>query len=182
MQRTALPVLVLGFLAGCSCNECDDAPAPGPPVVEAAQLAAVPNVHVFGDIATAGQPAADDFGPIVAAGYRSVLNLRHAEELQGLDEAGLATSLGLEYVSVPWNGLEQLTDDVFDRCRAVLETAERPLFVHCGSANRVGAVWIPWRVLDEGASFEEALAEAKTIGLRTPGYEERAREYIESRR
>ena len=100
------------------------------------------------------------------------------QEQEDFDEAGIVTGLGMTYISLPWNGPDALTDDVFDRAREMFNTAERPMMVHCGSANRVGAVWIPWRVLDGGVSFEAALTEARTMGLRTPAYIDRARSYI----
>jgi ubiquinone/menaquinone biosynthesis C-methylase UbiE len=50
--------------------------------------------------------------------------------------------------------------------------------LHCGSANRVGAVWLTYRVLDQGVPIETAIEEAKTIGLRSPEYEAKARDYI----
>jgi protein tyrosine phosphatase (PTP) superfamily phosphohydrolase (DUF442 family) len=113
---------------------------------------------------------------------RTVFNLRHESEIRGFDEQLVVTELGMRYVSLPWNGPDELTDDVFDRARAVLGTTERPLLLHCGSAHRVGAVWIPWRVLDCGLSVEDALAEARTIGLRTPEYQQKALEYVARRR
>ena len=60
----------------------------------------------------------------------------------------------------------------------MFNTVERPALVHCGSANRVGAVYLPWRVLDGGLSVEDALAEAKVVGLKTPMYETKALDYI----
>jgi hypothetical protein len=51
--------------------------------------------------------------------------------------------------------------------------------LHCASANRVGAVWIPFRVLDQGIELEAAVAGAKAIGLETPEYEAKARDYVE---
>ena len=53
--------------------------------------------------------------------------------------------------------------------------------LHCGSANRVGAVWMVYRVLDEGVTWEQAHREALEVGLRTDGYVERAKEYVEAR-
>jgi hypothetical protein len=50
--------------------------------------------------------------------------------------------------------------------------------LHCGSSNRVGAVWLPWRVLDGGVEVEKAVAEAKPIGLKKAEYEEKALDYI----
>jgi hypothetical protein len=40
---------------------------------------------------------------------------------------------------------------------------ERPLLLHCASANRVGAVWLAHRVLDGGLSYDAALREAELL-------------------
>jgi len=71
-----------------------------------------------------------------------------------------------------------LTPKVFDKARKLLRTSEKPILLHCSSANRVGAVWIPFRALDMGIPLEQAVEEAKTIGLKTPAYEEIARQYV----
>jgi len=84
------------------------------------------------------------------------------------------------FVAVPFDGPEELTDDVFDRVRQVLrDNQDEPLVLHCGRANRVGAVWMVHRVLDDGVGIDKALEEAKAVGLRTPEYIERAQAYIQ---
>jgi len=181
---TLLLLLGLGHLAACS-QHSDPAPesqspseSRAPRTLEAAQLGQIAQLHVFDGIYLAGQPEPQDFALAKEAGVRTVLNIRHPAELGDFDEEAHVIGLGLEYVSLPWGKPEELTDEVFDRYRELLEDSERPVLLHCGSANRVGAVWIPWRVLDGGLSFEAALEEAKTIGLRTPAYEERAAAYV----
>lgn len=181
--------VVLGLVMAVACASCGSAETDhGESAVIAAEtvqtheLGAIGNLHAFGGILTAGQPSADDFEEARKAGVATVVNMRHEREMKGFDEAALMADLGITYVAMPWNGADELTDEIFDRSREILNTAEQPLMVHCGSANRVGAVWIPWRVLDGGISFEEALAEAKTIGLRTPAYAPKARDYIERHR
>lgn len=139
-------------------------------------------LHEQGGVWLAGQPGPEDLALARDAGVRTVFNLRHEREIRGFDEPTVVAELGMRYVSLPWNGPAELNDDVFDRARAVLDTAERPLLLHCASANRVGAVWLPWRVLDCGLAVEDALAEARTIGLRTPEYEEKALDYVARRR
>jgi hypothetical protein len=85
----------------------------------------------------------------------------------------------MTFVSIPFDTAEELTDDVFDRVRATLaEHGDEPLVLHCGRANRVGAVWMVHRVLNDGVGIDQALAEAQTAGLRTPEYVERAQDYI----
>ena len=137
--------------------------------------------HTLGDIHLAGQPQPEDLALAKERGVRTVFNLRHEAEVTAFDERAVVEELGLEYVHLPWNGPDELTDEVFDRAREVLETAERPILFHCGSANRVGALWLPWRVLDGGKTVEEALEEARTVGLSTPAYEEKAKDYVARR-
>lgn len=79
--------------------------------------------------------------------------------------------------------LEKLTDKVFDETRKLLnDKAKRPLILHCASANRVGAVWLAHRVLDGGLKYEEALSELKTVGLKLPAFEQKAKDYIERKK
>lgn len=138
----------------------------------------ITRLHTLGGVFLASQPSAADFEQAKAGGVKTVINLRPDSEQSGFDERGVVAGLGLAYVHLPWNGAEQLTDEVFTRARELLSTAERPILVHCASANRVGALWIPWRVLDGGLALEEAVTEAKTIGLKTADYEAKARDYV----
>jgi SAM-dependent methyltransferase len=85
---------------------------------------------------------------------------------------------GLQYIQVPFGGPETLTDDVFGRVRELLRDTRSPTLLHCGSANRVGAVWLAHRVLDQGVPIEDAVADAKRVGLRNAEFEKLAREYI----
>ena len=55
---------------------------------------------------------------------------------------------------------------------------KQPLMLHCGSANRVGAIWLVHRVLDDGIDVDVAVVEAKKVGLRVPSYLEKAKDYI----
>ncbi len=40
---------------------------------------------------------------------------------------------------------------------------------------------IPWRVLDGGIELEDAVKEGKTVGMKNPDYEAKARDYIKRR-
>lgn len=174
MKHAALALLA-ALAAACASHESH-------PVLESRAIGDTRNVHAYGDVWLAGQPAPTDFAQVEELGFRTVINSRHEAELGDFDEEALVTSLGMRYIALPWNGPDELTDEVFDRSRELLETAERPIFFHCASANRIGAVWIPWRVLDGGLSYEDALAEAKVIGLRTDAYEAKAADYVARRR
>jgi protein tyrosine phosphatase (PTP) superfamily phosphohydrolase (DUF442 family) len=140
------------------------------------------NVHTLGNVIFAGQPQPGGFEQARSMGVRTVVNLRKPGEMQ-FDQASVVRRLGMEYRSIPFNGGPELTDRVFGAVREVLRDHDRGyLLLHCASANRVGAVWLPYRVLDEGVSYEQALREAKMIGLQSEAYEAKARSYIQRAR
>ena len=133
-------------------------------------------------VATGGQPAASHLQSLAKAGYRTVLDLRAAEESRGFDESAAMRAAGLEYVLLPVTH-ESLTDGTFDAFRRLMqEKSASGVFVHCASGNRVGAVMVPWLVLDRGWSLERAVAAARAGGLRSPDLEGKARDYVAKRR
>ncbi len=141
----------------------------------------VQKLHTQGGIFLASQPQAADFAQAKEGGIKTVINLRKPEELDW-DEEKVVRDLGLEYHSLPFKSPSELTPEVFDRARALLNDPDKkPVLLHCASANRVGAVWLVHRVADDGLAYEDALAEAKTVGLKLPAYEARAKEYLNAR-
>lgn len=132
-------------------------------------------------VATGGQPDSARFAALAAAGFRTVIDNRHPDEPHGFDEPAAARAAGLEYVSLPVS-LPTLADSTFDRFRAIMTDPRRtPVLVHCQSGNRVGALMVPWLVLDRGWEVERALGSARAGGLRTPALEAKALDYIKRR-
>ncbi|MEQ8209100.1 MAG: protein tyrosine phosphatase family protein [Lacipirellulaceae bacterium] len=145
-------------------------------------LGAAEPAHVVGQVYLAGQPSEADMPQLKSKGIKTIVNLRTEGEIPW-DEKAAVEGAGMKFVNIPFKGEEQLTDEVFDEVRAVLKDKEQqPVLLHCGSSNRVGAVWMTHRVLDGGLGIEEALEEAKTAGLRSEGYQKKAEAYIERNR
>ncbi|MEE9404699.1 MAG: sulfur transferase domain-containing protein, partial [Algisphaera sp.] len=141
--------------------------------LEPYECGTITRVHTFGSIFLASQPKPEDFEQAKDFGVKTVLNIRHESEITDFNEPKLVTDLGMTYINLPWKKTSELTDAVFEKTSHILNTSERPILFHCSSANRVGAVWIPWRVFEGGLDIEDAVAEAKTIGLRSPALEQR---------
>ena len=174
-NTTPLPLaLVMLLLIGCQTD-------PATLTVEPAPCGKVKNMHRVGDLYLAGAPTPGDYPLLKDLGIMTVLNIRHDKETPDVDDAALVEAQGMTYVHLPWSGAAELTDEKLDAMREVLRDAERPILFHCGSANRVGAGYLAYRVLDEGVDVDTALAEAKTFGLRTAAYELIALDYIERR-
>jgi len=113
-------------------------------------------------------------------GFKSVINLRLASEANANIElnAAHARSLGLNYVHIPFNAAQPEPRVLEQFLAAIANKANQPAYVHCGSANRVGAVWLVKRVLQDGWTIEKATEEAKLIGLRSEPLEKFALSYI----
>jgi uncharacterized protein (TIGR01244 family) len=113
-------------------------------------------------------------------GFKAVINLRLPTE-QGANieqNSARAKELGLNYISLPLNGQSPDPKVVDSFLAAVADKANQPVYIHCGSASRVGAVWLVKRVLQDGWPVEKATEEAKMIGLRSEALEKFALQYI----
>ncbi len=173
----------VAFAAGCASKSADhEHPAEHKAIttekLEPYECGTITRLHTMGGVFLASQPKPEDFAQAKKGGVKTVINLRHESEIKDFNEPETVKGLGLKYVNLPWDGPEELTDKVFDDARNLLNTAERPILLHCASANRVGTVWLAWRALDGGLSIEDAAAEAKIVGLKSPPYEEKARDYV----
>ncbi|MGE0461166.1 MAG: sulfur transferase domain-containing protein [Vicinamibacterales bacterium] len=117
-----------------------------------------------------------------ADGFKSVINLRLASENGANipENQAKAKALGLNYFHLPLSGASPDPAIVDQFLGVVSNKANQPVYIHCASANRVGAVWLVKRVLQDGWAVEKATAEAKAIGLSAPGLEKFALEYIAS--
>jgi protein tyrosine phosphatase (PTP) superfamily phosphohydrolase (DUF442 family) len=143
------------------------------------KLGSIRPVHALGDIYLTGQPSIEDLAILKRAGVKTIITLRTPGEIRW-DEAAAVKQHEMTLVQVPFLSPDELTPTVFDDLRKVLNSKKRgPTVLHCGAANRVGAIWYAHRMLDGNLSHEAALKEAKTVGLHTPAYLERAQAYVE---
>lgn len=175
--RSGLPIVCL-FAFWAAGTKAEEEPEPRPPQLEAASLGETRNVHAFGPNLLCAQPSAEDFAAAKERGIDVVVSLRGSGEIDW-DEEAAVHGQGLKFYRFDFLTPESLTDDVLNKSRRVLRNSEKePVLLHCGSANRVGAVWLAHRVLDHDVPIDKALEEAETVGLRTPAYRERVMAYI----
>jgi uncharacterized protein (TIGR01244 family) len=113
-------------------------------------------------------------------GFVSVINLRQASEPGADIDAGRAAAqaAGLKYIHLPFNVAMPDAKVVDSFLAAVADKSNQPVFVHCGSANRVGGVWMVKRVLQDGWAIDRAQAEGEAIGLSNPDMKAFALSYI----
>ena len=137
--------------------------------------------------ATVGCGGATDPSAMAALkkeGFASVINLRLANEAGADIEAGRAAAqaAGSQSIHLPFNCAAPDPKVVDSFLTAVGDRANQPVYIHCGSASRVGAVWMIKRALRDQWPVEKALVEAQAIGLSNPALTTFATDYINSHR
>lgn len=150
------------------------------PVVAQQELPPIRNfLRVNEDFCTGGQPRPEHLQKLKDDGVKAIINLRPTSEHRAAEEEAKAKELGLRYFNIPVVFTDPKEEQVTEFLKITDDPANRPAFIHCASAIRVGAFWMIRRVLRDGWKIEDAEAEAKKIGLKeSPHLNEFARAYI----
>lgn len=118
-----------------------------------------------------------------ADGVKAVINLRQPSEHRAAEEEAKAKELGLRYFNIPVAYTDPKEEQVTEFLKLTDDPANRPAFIHCTAAIRVGAFWMIRRVLRDGWTIEAAREDAAKVGLReAPHLDEFAVKYIEKYR
>jgi uncharacterized protein (TIGR01244 family) len=153
--------------------------------VQKKEIAGIANYsRVDASVGCGGRVSPEAMQALKGEGYVSVINLRQASEPGADIEAGRAAAqaAGLKYIHLPFNAAAPDVKVVDSFLAAVGDRSNQPVFIHCGSANRVGGLWMIKRVLRDGWPVEKAQAEGEAIGLRDAKLTAFATEYIKSHR
>lgn len=156
------------------------------PVIAQVQKKEMPGIRNYSRVdATVGCGGQVDPAAMAALrkeGFVSVINLRLPTEEGANVEAGRAAAqaAGLKYIHLPFNVAQPDSKVVDSFLAAVADKSNQPVFIHCGSASRVGGMWAVKRALQDKWPIEKALAEGKAIGLSSAALETFVTSYITS--
>ena len=140
-------------------------------------------MRVTPEFCTGGQPRVEHFAKLKADGVKSVLNLRTPGEHRAEEEQAAVEKAGLKYFNIPFVYTAPSDAQVDEFLRLTDDPANRPMFIHCTAAIRVGAFWTIRRALRDGMPVDAALEEGRKVGLvNAPHLEEFARNYIASKK
>jgi uncharacterized protein (TIGR01244 family) len=148
----------------------------------------VPGVRNFvkleSTIACGGATTPEGVAELKKLGYASIINLREATETGAEVEAegAAAKEAGVRYVHLPMNGAKPDPAVADSFLKAVVEPANQPVFVHCGSGNRAAALWLIKRLVVDGWDVERATTEATALGLKSEPLKKFAIDYAASRK
>ena len=119
---------------------------------------------------------------LAAEGFKSVINLRLASEPGVAEEAAVVEQAGMTYIHLPMDGSapENATAERF--LEAIANPANQPAYIHCASANRVGAMWAIKRGVLDGWPRDRAIAEGQAIGLKSPALVDFVNRFLDARK
>jgi uncharacterized protein (TIGR01244 family) len=136
-------------------------------------------LKVNAEFCTGGQPRPEQFADLKQQGVRAVLNLRTPGEHRADEEREAVKAAGLAYFNIPVVYSNPKAEQVEEFLTITDNPANRPLFIHCTAAIRVGGFWLIRRVVRDGWTWDAALDEARKVGLtQAPHLEEFARQYV----
>ncbi|MDX2041714.1 MAG: protein tyrosine phosphatase family protein [Acidobacteriota bacterium] len=137
-------------------------------------------LKVNDEFCTGAQPRPEHLARLKADGVKAIINLRQPSEHRAAEEEAEAKKVGLKYFNIPVVFAAPKDEQVEEFLKVTDDPANRPAYIHCALAIRVGAFWMIRRVLRDGWTIEKAEEEAKKIGLENaPHLNEFARSYIE---
>jgi uncharacterized protein (TIGR01244 family) len=149
-----------------------------------AQVSARNFLRINEEFCTAGQPSLQDLERLKAQGVVGIINLRRPEEnpTEQQEEKEKAEALGLKYFLIPVDRANPTREQAEEFLKIVSEKQNRPLLIHCAAANRVGAFWLIYRVLNDGWDCAKAEQEARRVGLHSENLVEFAKKYVEEKK
>ena len=144
---------------------------------QSAEREVVPGVvnytRVDGNLAYGGATKPEALTELKSRGFKSVINLRQANEPGANVEAeGVAArTAGLKYINLPFIASDPNAATLVELfLKAVVDPSNVPVFVHSGLFHRAAGMLLIKRVLIDGWSVDKAAAEADAaLADGTPG-------------
>lgn len=150
LSAALVPILPLLFVVAAAAQQ---APASPPGIRNYTPVDAT--VTLCGAVTPEAVPA------LVDAGFRSILNLRTAEEegenLEAMQKAAAAS--GLRYIHVPFSSSEPQPEPVDRFLEIARDRSNEPMLINCASGGRASMILAIKRVMLDGWSLEKAMAE-----------------------
>ena len=122
--------------------------------------------RVFPGILTGGQPTNAQLIEAQQKGFKTIINLRSAAEMQGSNEPEQVRALGMNYITIPVAGAGDINHLNSQRLvEALRDQKQHPVLVHCASGNRVGALFALDAAVGAALPIEQAIAVGKLAGM-----------------
>lgn len=122
--------------------------------------------HPFPGILTGGQPVREQLVEAKNKGYKTIISLRARSETGLWDEGNTVRELGMKYISIPVSGSSSISAENSRKLvHSLSDPKDYPIMVHCGSGDRVGALFALDAGINQNIAIESALEIGRKAGL-----------------
>jgi uncharacterized protein (TIGR01244 family) len=144
-------------------------------------------IRINDQVTVGPQPDESALEDLSRQGFSTIINLRTDGEpdqpLSPADEKEVARRSNMSYVHVPVP-MKDADASVVDRFRAAFEQTPKPVYVHCKSGKRAGAMVMIQQGLSMGLSGKQVIDKAKQMGFECDNEQLKSLvvEYVDSHR
>lgn len=126
----------------------------------------LPNLKMPRDgVYSCGQPTPGQLESLRDQGVKTIINLRGPGE-NDWDERRAVEQLGMTYHAIPIAGPGDINEQNARCLSEIMEdAAARPVLIHCGSGNRVGALYALKAFHCDDCAAEEAVSAGREAGM-----------------
>ncbi len=125
-------------------------------------------MQIDDQLSVGGQPSESEIRSLAEDGFKSVVNFRTAGEddqpLSPDSEESSVLEAGMSYLHVPVS-MESMDEATVNRFRQQLKSLPKPVFAHCKTGKRAGAMTMMHVAVEKGMSGEQALKRAEEMGF-----------------
>lgn len=143
-------------------------------------------IKINDEITIGSQPESDEISRLAADDFQSVINFRTKDEqdqpLSPDAERELVESAVMTYLHFPVS-MASMKHGTVDTFREQLKSLPKPLFAHCKSGKRAGAMMMMHVAIEENMSGEQTLQKAEAMGFEcdVPELKQFVRSYVNER-
>ena len=114
-------------------------------------------------LATSGALGEGAVQELAEKGFATIIDLRTQKEGTSSEETEVSTSK-MTYINIPVTG-DGISDEQLANFTKAYEMAKKPILLHCGSGNRVGAMLTRY-YLSKGMEKDLAFERGRTAGMK----------------
>jgi uncharacterized protein (TIGR01244 family) len=142
-------------------------------------------MKINSQVSVGEQPLEGELQKLSQQKFKSVVNFRtDGEEEQPLSpkaEGDKVEAAGMTYLHIPVS-MQSMGTELVDQFREKFAELPKPVFAHCKSGKRAGAMVMMHMAVEQGMTGEQTLQQAKEMGFECdqPQLEKFVREYVDS--
>ena len=139
------------------------------------------NMKINDKVTVGPQPSENEIQQLSQQGFKTVVNFRtEGEDEQPLSpdaEGEKVKAAGLKYLHIPVS-MKSMGTELVDQFREKYPELPKPVFAHCKSGKRAGAMVMMHMAVEKGMSGEETLQKAEKMGFECE--QEELRQFVKS--